>query len=89
MPFPNFRKEKKSRFFQNFQAFLEAKLGQSCNLNHVQQKQPYHPQVIHEAGAMLPDLGGLAGELSGSDVLATVQLLDRRHHSVYRIKEQS
>lgn len=30
MPFPN----SKSRFFQTFQAFLETKLGQSCNLNH-------------------------------------------------------
>lgn len=38
---------------------------------------------------MLPDLGGLARELSGANVLATIQLLDCRHHRVYRIKEQS
>lgn len=38
---------------------------------------------------MLPDLGGLARELSGTDVLATVQLLNRCHHSVHCIKEES
>lgn len=54
-----------------------------------QQRQSYHPQVIHEAGAVLPDLGGLAGELSGANILAAVQLLDGRHHRVYRIKEKS
>lgn len=49
----------------------------------------YHPQVIHEAGAVLPDFGGLARELSGAYILATIQLLDRCHHRIYRIKEKS
>lgn len=37
---------------------------------------------------MLPDLGGLARELSGADVLAAVQLLNRCHHGVHCIKEE-
>lgn len=37
---------------------------------------------------MLPDLGRLAGELSSADILATVQLLDRCNHCIYRIKKQ-
>lgn len=48
----------------------------------------YHPQVVHQTCAVLPDLRGLAGELSGSYVLATVQLLHGCHHRVYRIKQQ-
>lgn len=55
--------------------------------HHDQLRQSYHPQVIHEAGAVLPDLGGLAGELSGTNILATVQLLDRCHHRIHCIKE--
>lgn len=89
MPFPNSRKEKNPDFSKIFKHSLKRSLDSLVISIILQQKQPYHPQVIHEAGAVLPDLGGLAGELSGSDVLATVQLLDRRHHSVYRIKEQS
>lgn len=38
---------------------------------------------------MRPDIGGLAGKLHGTDTLATVQLLDRRHHRIHCIKEQS
>lgn len=38
---------------------------------------------------MRPDIGGLAGELHGTDTLATVQLLDRCRHRIHCIKEQS
>lgn len=38
---------------------------------------------------MRPDIGGLAGELHGTDALATVQLLDRCRHRIHCIKEQS
>lgn len=61
----------------------------SCRLSLYHPNEPYHPQVVHEAGAMLPDLGGLARELSGANILATVQLLNCCHHGVHRIKEES
>lgn len=48
----------------------------------------YHPQVVHQAGTMLPDLWGLARELSGSYVLAAVQLLYSRNYRVYGIEQQ-
>lgn len=62
--------------------------GQSC-FYQVQLRQTYHPQVIHKAGAVRPDIGGLAGELRGTNTLATVQLLDCCHHRIHCIKEQS
>lgn len=82
-----------------WQALNNGKLGyyqftykcgyQSCRLSLCHPNEPYHPQVVHEAGAMLPDLGGLARELSGANILAPVQLLNRCHHSVHCIKEES
>ena len=50
---------------------------------------PYHPQVVHQAGAMLPDFGGLAGELRCTHILAAVELLDSRHHCVDCIVHQA
>ena len=49
---------------------------------------PHHAQVVHEAGAVLPDLGRAAGQGLHTDLLAAVQLLHRGHHSIDGIKQQ-
>lgn len=73
---------------QNVNEILLVVISAVVNLQLILLRHSYHPQVIHETGSMLPDLGGLAGELSGTDILATIQLLDCCHHGVYCIKEQ-
>lgn len=85
----NSRRKKKKK---NLIVFLNVNELGGCLTRRPSPCRPtesYHPQVVHEAGAVLPDLGGLARELSGTDVLATVQLLNCCHHGVHCIKEES
>lgn len=49
---------------------------------------PHHAQVVHEAGAMLPDLGRAAGQRLHADLLAPIELLHRGDHSVDSVKQQ-
>lgn len=49
---------------------------------------PHHAQVVHEARAMLPDLGRAAGQGLHADLLAPVELLYRGHHSIDGVKQQ-
>ena len=49
---------------------------------------PHHAQVVHEARAVLPDLGRAAGQGLHADLLAPVQLLHRSHHSIDGVKQQ-
>ena len=47
-----------------------------------------HAQVVHETGAMLPDLRGGAAQRLHPDFLAAVQLPHGAHHHVNRVKHQ-
>lgn len=49
---------------------------------------PHHAQVVHEAGAMLPDLGRATGQGLHTNLLAAVQLLHCCHHSIDGVKQQ-
>ena len=49
----------------------------------------YHAQVVHEAGAVLPDERGGAAERFHSDLLTAVQLPHSAHHHMHRVKQQS
>lgn len=49
---------------------------------------PYHAQVVHEAGAMLPDLRRATGQGLHTNFLAPVQFLHCRHHSIDSVKQQ-
>ena len=60
------------------------RLGVACRVPTA----PHHAQVVHEAGAVLPDLGRAAGQGLHTDLLAAVQLLHRGHHSIDGIKQQ-
>lgn len=48
----------------------------------------HHAQVVHQAGAVLPDLGRAAGQGLHADLLAPVQLLHGAHHGVHGVKQQ-
>lgn len=48
----------------------------------------HHAQVVHQAGAVLPDLGRAAGQGLHADLLAPVQLLHGAHHGVDGVKQQ-
>lgn len=48
----------------------------------------HHAQVIHQAGAVLPDLGRAAGQGLDADLLAPVQLLHGAHHGVDGVEQQ-
>lgn len=49
---------------------------------------PHHTQVVHEAGAVLPDLGRAAGQRLHADLLAAVELLHGGDHGVDSVKQQ-
>ena len=48
----------------------------------------HHAQVVHEAGAVLPDLWRSAAQRLHADLLAAVEFAHGAHHHVHRVEHQ-